>query len=96
MNSQKPWWNLAPLISNSTGDHLWKGFSGPAEFANGTFQELDEYHHLGHVDAAFRMHNKDEEDSEHHDHVFFFLVWHSMLSHPIMHPHSHTEVIRNL
>ncbi|KAB5523425.1 hypothetical protein PHYPO_G00152400 [Pangasianodon hypophthalmus] len=55
------------------GDHLWKGFSGPAELANGTFQELDEYHHLGHVDAAFRMHNKDEEDSKHHDHVFFFL-----------------------
>ncbi|XP_060754758.1 hemopexin [Neoarius graeffei] len=55
------------------GDHLWKGFSGPAELANGTFQELDEYHHLGHVDAAFRLHNKDEEDGKHHDHVFFFL-----------------------
>ncbi|KAM9454676.1 hemopexin [Clarias gariepinus] len=55
------------------GDHLWKGFSGPAELANGTFQALDENHHLGHVEAAFRMHNKDEEDSKHHDHVFFFL-----------------------
>ncbi|XP_060716103.1 hemopexin [Tachysurus vachellii] len=55
------------------GDHLWNGFSGSAELANLTFQELDEYHHLGHVDAAFRMHNKDEEDNKHHDHVFFFL-----------------------
>ncbi|XP_062865378.1 hemopexin [Trichomycterus rosablanca] len=54
------------------GDHLWKGFSGPAELANGTFQELDEYHQLGHVDAAFRMHNKDEDQKD-HDHVFFFL-----------------------
>ncbi|XP_027012368.2 hemopexin [Tachysurus fulvidraco] len=55
------------------GDHLWKGFSGSAELANLTFQELDKYHHLGHVDAAFRMHNKDKEDKKHHDHVFFFL-----------------------
>ncbi|XP_058235792.1 hemopexin isoform X1 [Hemibagrus wyckioides] len=55
------------------GDHLWKGFSGPAELANLTFQELDEYHHLGHADAAFRMHSEDEEDRKHHDHVFFFL-----------------------
>ncbi|XP_076838735.1 hemopexin [Brachyhypopomus gauderio] len=55
------------------GDHLWKGFSGPPELANGTFQELDEYHHLGHVDAAFRMHNKDEYDPKGHDHMFFFL-----------------------
>ncbi|XP_072513711.1 hemopexin [Salminus brasiliensis] len=55
------------------GDHLWKGFSGPSEHANGTFQELDEYHHLGHVDAAFRMHNKDEDALKDHDHIFFFL-----------------------
>ncbi|KAF5905455.1 hemopexin, partial [Clarias magur] len=55
------------------GDHLWKGLSGPAELANGTFQELDENHHLGHVEAAFRMHNKDKEESKHHDHVFFFV-----------------------
>lgn len=65
---------LMTSMSTSTGDHLWKGFSGPAELANATFQELDEYHHLGHVDAAFRMHNKDGKDSKHHDHVFFFLV----------------------
>uniref|UniRef100_W5KCV7 Hemopexin n=1 Tax=Astyanax mexicanus TaxID=7994 RepID=W5KCV7_ASTMX len=55
------------------GDHLWKGFAGPSEHANGTFQELDEYHHLGHVDAAFRMHNKEEEAQKDHDHIFFFL-----------------------
>uniref|UniRef100_A0A4W4HB14 Hemopexin n=2 Tax=Electrophorus electricus TaxID=8005 RepID=A0A4W4HB14_ELEEL len=55
------------------GDHLWKGFSGPAQLANGTFQELDEYHHLAHVDAAFRMHSKDEDEPQAHDHIFFFL-----------------------
>ncbi|KAI1885207.1 hypothetical protein AGOR_G00217800 [Albula goreensis] len=53
------------------GDHLWKGFAGPAELSNGSFKELDEHHHLGHVDAAFRMHSKD--DPTHHDHMFFFL-----------------------
>ncbi|XP_036413581.1 hemopexin [Colossoma macropomum] len=55
------------------GDHLWKGFSGPSELANGTFKELDEFHHLGHVDAAFRMHNKDGDALKDHDHIFFFL-----------------------
>ncbi|KAG7463697.1 hypothetical protein MATL_G00179360 [Megalops atlanticus] len=53
------------------GDHLWKGYSGPAELANTYFKELDEHHHLGHVDAAFRMHYAD--DPTHHDHIFFFL-----------------------
>ncbi|KAG7463696.1 hypothetical protein MATL_G00179350 [Megalops atlanticus] len=53
------------------GDHLWKGFHGPAELSNGSFKELDEHHHLGHVDAAFRMHY--EDDLKHHDHIFFFL-----------------------
>uniref|UniRef100_A0AAY4F038 Hemopexin n=1 Tax=Denticeps clupeoides TaxID=299321 RepID=A0AAY4F038_9TELE len=53
------------------GDHLWVGFSGPAELSNGTFKDLDEYHHLGHVDAAFRMHNK--KDSGDHDHIYLFL-----------------------
>ncbi|XP_065121133.1 hemopexin [Paramisgurnus dabryanus] len=53
------------------GDHLWNGFSGPAELSNGTFKEMDEYHHLGHIDAAFRMHHKDDPTA--HDHVFFFL-----------------------
>ncbi|XP_066517504.1 hemopexin [Hoplias malabaricus] len=55
------------------GDHVWKGFSGPAEHANITFKELDDYHHLGHVDAAFRMHNKDGDAQKDHDHIFFFL-----------------------
>ncbi|XP_067116158.1 hemopexin [Osmerus mordax] len=53
------------------GDHLWKGFHGPAQLSNETFKELDDYHHLGHVDAAFRMHNK--ENPEDHDHIYFFL-----------------------
>ncbi|XP_058648587.1 hemopexin [Onychostoma macrolepis] len=53
------------------GDHLWKGFSGPAELSNSTFKELDDFHHLGHVDAAFRMHHQD--DLNVHDHIYFFL-----------------------
>lgn len=55
-----------------SGDHLWKGFTGPAELSGGTFKELDENHHLGHVDAAFRMHHGDDPST--HDHIFFFLV----------------------
>lgn len=55
-----------------SGGYLYKGFHGKAEPANHTFNELDEYHHLGHVDAAFLMHYP--EDSTHHDHIFFFLV----------------------
>ncbi|KAI7808569.1 hemopexin precursor [Triplophysa rosa] len=53
------------------GDHLFKGFHGKAELSNKTFPELDDHHHLGHVDAAFRMHSKDSPD--HQDHQFFFL-----------------------
>lgn len=55
-----------------SGDHVWKGFHGQAELINSSFKELDEHHHLGHVDAAFRMHYPD--DTDHHDHTFFFLV----------------------
>uniref|UniRef100_A0A7N8YIA3 Hemopexin n=1 Tax=Mastacembelus armatus TaxID=205130 RepID=A0A7N8YIA3_9TELE len=52
------------------GCHLWKGFHGSVQLSNESFKELDDVHHLGHVDAAFRMHNK--EDLEDHDHVYFF------------------------
>ncbi|XP_036965639.1 hemopexin [Acanthopagrus latus] len=52
------------------GDHLFKGFHGKAELSNESFAELDDHHHLGHVDAAFRMHYKNSSD---HDHMFFFL-----------------------
>ncbi|XP_036947676.1 hemopexin [Acanthopagrus latus] len=53
------------------GAHLWKGFAGPAVLSNESFKELDDIHHIGHVDAAFRMHNKDNPDD--HDHIYFFL-----------------------
>uniref|UniRef100_M3ZG42 Hemopexin a n=2 Tax=Xiphophorus maculatus TaxID=8083 RepID=M3ZG42_XIPMA len=53
------------------GDHLFKGFHGKAELSNKSFAELDDHHHLGHVDAAFRMHF--EDDPAHHNHMFFFL-----------------------
>ncbi|CAI5637865.1 hemopexin [Oreochromis niloticus] len=43
--------------------YLWNGFYGPAKPSTMFFKELDEHHHLGHVDAAFRM----------HDHIFLFL-----------------------
>lgn len=56
-----------------SGAHLWKGFAGPAVLSNESFKELDDIHHIGHVDAAFRMHNKDNLDD--HDHIYFFLVW---------------------
>nr|ABL74446.1 warm temperature acclimation-related 65 kDa protein [Acanthopagrus schlegelii] len=52
------------------GDHLFKGFHGKAELSNESFAELDDHHHLGHVDAAFRMHYENSSD---HDHMFFFL-----------------------
>uniref|UniRef100_A0A3Q2QQR3 Hemopexin n=1 Tax=Fundulus heteroclitus TaxID=8078 RepID=A0A3Q2QQR3_FUNHE len=52
------------------GDHLFKGFHGKAELSNGSFSELDDHHHLGHVDAAFRMHYEDDPT---HNHMFFFL-----------------------
>ncbi|XP_055764168.1 hemopexin-like [Salvelinus fontinalis] len=50
------------------GDHLWNGFTGPAQVSSAFFKELD---HLGHVDAAFRMHNN--EKPKDHDHIYFFL-----------------------
>ncbi|KAG7220332.1 hypothetical protein INR49_010168 [Caranx melampygus] len=53
------------------GDHLFKGFHGKAELSNESFAELDDHHHLGHVDAAFRMHYEDNQAD--HDHMFFFL-----------------------
>ncbi|XP_068165201.1 hemopexin-like [Antennarius striatus] len=53
------------------GAHLWKGFQGPAQLSNELFQELDDIHNIGHVDAAFRMHN--EENPDDHDHIYFFL-----------------------
>ncbi|XP_017276570.1 hemopexin [Kryptolebias marmoratus] len=53
------------------GQFLYKGFSGKAELSNESFAELDDHHHLGHVDAAFRMHFKD--DPTHHNRIFFFL-----------------------
>ncbi|GAA6216127.1 hemopexin isoform X1 [Lates japonicus] len=53
------------------GAHLWRGFHGSAQLSNESFKELDDIHHIGHVDAAFRMHNKDNPDD--HDHIYFFL-----------------------
>lgn len=53
------------------GDHLFKGFHGKAELSNATFPDLDDHHHIDHVDAAFRMHYEDHP--EEHDHMFFFL-----------------------
>nr|XP_046238839.1 hemopexin [Scatophagus argus] len=52
------------------GAHLWKGFHGPAHLSNETFKELDDLHHIGHVNAAFRMHSVDNPDD--HDHIYFF------------------------
>ncbi|KAG7503431.1 warm temperature acclimation-related 65 kDa [Solea senegalensis] len=52
------------------GDHLLKGFHGKPELFNETFAELDDHHHLSHVDAAFLMHYEESHD---HDHMFFFL-----------------------
>ncbi|XP_070786476.1 hemopexin [Enoplosus armatus] len=53
------------------GAHLWGGFRGPAQLSNESFKELDDIHHIGHVDAAFRMHNTENPDD--HDHIYFFL-----------------------
>uniref|UniRef100_UPI00259FE52B hypothetical protein n=1 Tax=Klebsiella pneumoniae TaxID=573 RepID=UPI00259FE52B len=44
------------------GPHLWKGYHGPAQLSNEFFKELDDIHHIGHVDAAFRMHHKENPD----------------------------------
>ncbi|MFT7799498.1 hemopexin-like [Arapaima gigas] len=53
------------------GEDLWIGFHGDSDLANHTFKELDEYHHLGHVDAAFRMYF--EDNPEDHKRIFFIL-----------------------
>ncbi|KAJ8246697.1 hypothetical protein GJAV_G00254390 [Gymnothorax javanicus] len=53
------------------GDYLWKGYTGQAVHINTSFEELDDHHHLDHVDAAFRMHSGSDPDD--HDHIFFFL-----------------------
>ncbi|KAM6984989.1 hemopexin-like [Aplochiton taeniatus] len=52
-------------------DYLFKGFHGKAELANMSFADLDEHHHLHHVDAAFRMHYN--ADPKLHDHIFLFV-----------------------
>uniref|UniRef100_A0A8C2GZ58 Hemopexin a n=1 Tax=Cyprinus carpio TaxID=7962 RepID=A0A8C2GZ58_CYPCA len=44
---------------------------GLAVLSNESFPELDDHHHLGHVDAAFHMHS--EDSPENHDQQFFFL-----------------------
>lgn len=54
------------------GSYLWNGFRGDAQRSNLNFAELDDIHSIGHVDAAFRMHNKDNPDD--HDHIYFFQV----------------------
>ncbi|KAM9836013.1 hemopexin [Aulostomus maculatus] len=53
------------------GAHLWRGFHDGAQLSNESFKELDDIHHIGHVDAAFRMHDADNLDD--HDHIYFFL-----------------------
>ncbi|XP_078099726.1 hemopexin [Sander vitreus] len=52
------------------GSHLWTGYRGPAQPSNESFKELDDLHNIGHVDAAFRMHNPENPDD--HDHIYFF------------------------
>ncbi|KAM9328454.1 hemopexin [Pholidichthys leucotaenia] len=52
------------------GGYLWKGFYGPAQRSNEVFKLLDDIHQIGQVDAAFRMHNTENQDV--HDHIFFF------------------------
>uniref|UniRef100_A0A673BQ74 Hemopexin n=1 Tax=Sphaeramia orbicularis TaxID=375764 RepID=A0A673BQ74_9TELE len=52
-------------------EYLWNGYHGPAQLSNESFKELDDIHGIGHVDAAFRMHNIDNPDD--HDHIYFFL-----------------------
>ncbi|XP_053170325.1 hemopexin [Scomber japonicus] len=52
------------------GSYLWNGFRGDAQRSNLIFTELDDIHSIGHVDAAFRMHNKENPDD--HDHIYFF------------------------
>ncbi|KAK6309530.1 hypothetical protein J4Q44_G00194110 [Coregonus suidteri] len=67
------------------GDHMWSGFHGPSELINGSYKELDDHHHLGHVDAAFCLHQPNDED---HLHTYFFLD-NKVFSY---HEHSHSLV----
>ncbi|XP_035533680.1 hemopexin [Morone saxatilis] len=53
------------------GPHLWKGYHGSAQPSNEYFKELDDIPNIGHVDAAFRMHNVDNQET--HDHIYFLL-----------------------
>jgi len=53
------------------GDHMWRGFSGPSEWVNASYKELEEHHaHLGNIDAAICLHQADDKE---HKHVYFFL-----------------------
>lgn len=51
---------------------FFKGFHGKAQMAKDSYLELKDHQHLGHVDAAFRLHQPDHPE---HDHMFVFLVW---------------------
>ncbi|XP_042260929.1 hemopexin [Thunnus maccoyii] len=53
------------------GDYVWGGFGGEVHLANETFKELDDIHGLGHIDAAFRMHNTENPDE--HDRMILLL-----------------------
>uniref|UniRef100_A0A672YKL6 Hemopexin a n=1 Tax=Sphaeramia orbicularis TaxID=375764 RepID=A0A672YKL6_9TELE len=53
-----------------SGDHVFKGFNNDALLSNESFPELDDHHHVDHVDAAFHMHFDDDPS---HEHMFFFL-----------------------
>ena len=55
-----------------SGDYLFKGFHGSAELSNETFGELDDHHHIDHIDAAFIEHFEDSHTD--HDHLFLFAV----------------------
>ncbi|XP_060945109.1 hemopexin [Limanda limanda] len=52
------------------GDHLFKGFDGKSELSNESFAEMDDHHHLDHIDAAFYMPCKEHPN---HTHMYFFL-----------------------
>ncbi|EMP30032.1 Hemopexin [Chelonia mydas] len=47
------------------GDHVWKGFHGPAQLINATWPEIQ-----GPVDAALRIHHKEAPGV--HDSVYLF------------------------
>ncbi|XP_067420728.1 hemopexin isoform X2 [Emydura macquarii macquarii] len=47
------------------GDHVWKGFHGPAQPINATWPEIQ-----GPVDAALRMHREKQPDAHHSVYLF--------------------------